>query len=195
MALPWGRSGGSGSLPTGDVEISLLTCGGTPADSLFRMLSARSMTPQYPTVDGCVVGPPGAAYEIQISLHERVPVIGAKRVVRATIDGTEVNEQLILRSSSTSSAKFVGWLQDETGSKRIHFTFPTHDRESLVQVGIFDATEHDSEKGKGKQRAAPSPPVTATGASFEGPLVGNSRFTLGAPVAIGALRLKAEQRR
>lgn len=189
-ALPWGRSSGAGSLATGDVDIALLASGGasSPADMLRRMLSFRS--PQFDVVDGCAVAPPGAAYEIAIKLREHAPPrAGALRVVRCTIDGEEVNEQLVLRSSSaTAAARFVGWLQDETGAKRIHFTFPMNDRESLIQVGVFEATEVGA---AGKKRAAPSPPASATGASFEGPLVGSARYELGAPVAIGALRLRA----
>jgi hypothetical protein len=189
LALPWARTSGAGSLATGDVTIALLACGNasSPTDMLRRMLSFRS--PTYDIVDGCVVAPPGAAYEVEIKLREHAPRAGALRVVRCTIDGTEVNEQLVLRSSSTAIVgKFIGWLQDETGMKRIHFTFPTNDRESLIQVGVFEATQIGA---AGKKRAAPSPPASATGASFEGPLVDSARYELGAPVAIGTVRFRA----
>ena len=125
MALPWGRSssqgGGASSLPNGEVEVALLPCGGSsPAEALRRMFSFRA--PSFDVVDGCAVAPPGAEYEIEVRLSERTPPPnGALRIVRATIDGVEINEQLVLRGGH-GSTRFVGWLQDDSGAKRIHFT-------------------------------------------------------------------------
>jgi hypothetical protein len=85
-----------------------------------------------PVVDGAIHAPPSTEYEI----HVRVAASGSSgghRVVRASVDGAEVNEQLILAPGCTSG-KFVGWLEggDLSGSKRIHFTFPRG--ETIVQV-------------------------------------------------------------
>jgi len=195
MALPWGQHACSSSnaVATGDVEIALLPCGGgasasSMADRIGRMLFGRAPAP-LPSLDGAIVAPAGLAYEIQVTLHERTSAQGALRIVRATIDGEEVNEQLVLRDSSLS-ARFVGWLEDGTGAKRLHFTFPANDRESFITIGVFEATEVGA---PGKQRATPSPPTSATGASFQGPTVGSARYTLGRPIAMGSARLRAGQ--
>ena len=192
-ALPWGR-GPSGSVPglSGEVEISLLPCGGASSSAVdsFRRMLFGSPSPKLPMVGGCIVAPAGSAYVIEVTLRERTPPrAGALRVVRASIDADEVNEQLVLRSGQPSSAKFVGWLEDDSGAKRLHFTFPVNDRESLIQISVFDATEVAS---AGKQRAGPRPPATAMGAAFQGPPVGRARYSLGEPVACGVARLRAE---
>ena len=110
------------------------------------------------------------------------------RVVRATIDGVEVNEQLLLRSSS-STARFVGWLEDATGAKRLKFTFPAEaGGASAITVGVFEAT---AAGGAGKASVS-RPPAAARGASFSGPTVSSESYTLGAPVAAAMLRLRAE---
>ena len=182
--LPWGRpTAGSVTLPGGDsLEVRLLPC-----DTVRRLLSLRS---QHFSEDseGAFLAPAGTSYEIEVKLRERTPSRGATlRVVRASIDGQEINEQLILTPPSTLSARFVGWLQDPTGAKRLRFTFPTQG-ESSVQVGVFAATEAGGASGKAAQ--APAPPPSATGASFAGPTVGSRRYVLGEPVAVGLARLK-----
>ena len=89
-----------------------------------------------------------------------------------------------------ASGRFVGWLEDATGAKRIHFTFPSSG-ESTIQVGVFEANV--AAGGSGKESATvPLPPVSARGESFSGPLVGSTRYTLGQPVAIGMAKLRAE---
>ena len=62
---------------------------------------------------GCFTAPPGTPYLIDIALKPRVPRNGL-RVVRASIDGREINEQVVLRSGS-ASARFCGWLEDPSG--------------------------------------------------------------------------------
>ena len=111
------------------------------------------------------------------------------RIVRCTIDGAEVNEQLVLRSSST--ARFVGWLEDPTGAKRLKFTFPAEvGKVSAITIGVFDATANGA---AGKANVS-RPPAAARGASFSGPTVSSESFTLGEPVAAAMLRLRAEER-
>ena len=123
---------------------------------------------------------------IDINLREKQPSRGL-RVVRASIDGKEINEQIILRGSSATSARFVGWLEDPTGAKRVQFTFPPSG-DMIVQVGVFEATELSKEGGSGKVDQVPP---TAAGASFAGPLVGDGKFAVGEPVAAGIVRLRA----
>ena len=192
MALPWGRGSPGISLPGGEVDVFLHASGGSsPMDSFRRFFSSSSAS-RFPLSDGCCYAPPGASYEIEVVLRERAPSRGACRVVRATIGGTEVNEQLVLLSGTNSSARFVGWLQDDTGAKRIRFTAPSSDREELIiQIAVFAATECSS--AKGKERAT-SAPASAIGESFAGPLVGTKRYTIGEPVAIGSARLRADMR-
>jgi hypothetical protein len=181
-ALPWGRSEPSVTPQGADVRIM-------PANPISRMLSFRSA--RFSTHDGVVVARAGTAYEIEVRLHESV-ASGGLRVVRASIDGQEVNEQLVLGSRGTSSGRFVGWLQDATGAKRIRFTFPsTAGQESNVQVGVFAATEIGT-NGKGKATHVPLPPASACGESFEGPAVGAAQYALGEAVAVGCARLRAE---
>ena len=92
----------------------------------------------------------------------------------------------MLRKGGTSS-RFVGWLEDPTGAKRVQFTFP-QSGDSTVQVGVFEATLVSKAGGGGKVDAVPP---TAAGASFAGPLVGNDQYALGDPVAVGLVRLRA----
>lgn len=181
MALPWGSSSSSTapSLPGGTVEIRI-----------NRFAARRLPFFSAPRFDadatGTVLGPPGSAYQIEVQLRESRPSSGL-RIVRASIDGREINEQLVLRGGATS-ARFVGWLEDATGAKRIQFTFPASG-DSTIQVGVFEATEVGGKKGgEGKVDQAPT---SARGASFAGPLVGNAQFALGDPVAIGQAQLRA----
>ena len=69
---------------------------------------------------GCFIAPPGTPYLIDIALKQRVPRSGL-RVVRASIDGREINEQVVLRGGS-ASARFCGWLEDPTGDPQPHST-------------------------------------------------------------------------
>ena len=77
---------------------------------------------------GCFIAPPGTPYLIDIALKQRVPRSGL-RVVRASIDGREINEQVVLRSGS-ASARFCGWLEDPTGDPQPRSTLanrsPSH---------------------------------------------------------------------
>ena len=126
---------------------------------------------------------------IEVKLHQSVPN-GTLRVVRASIDGQEINEQLVLRPQA-SHARFVGWLQDGTGAKRIRFTFPTGaQNDSVVTVGVFSATE--TEAGS-KETRVPLPPPSATGESFSGPQVGSARYAHGEVVAFGSAQLRVER--
>ena len=44
-------------------------------------------------------------------------------------------------ASSSSTARFVGWLEDPTGAKRLKFTFPAEvGKVSAITIGVFDAT-------------------------------------------------------
>jgi len=125
---------------------------------------------------------------IDITLRQTIPS-NALRIVRASIDGREINEQIVIKGGSSGSARFVGWLEDATGAKRIQFTFPSG--ESTIQVGVFAATEASkSGEGAGKVHGAPS---SASGASFAGPLVGDSVFVLGEPITAGCVRLRGAQ--
>ena len=45
---------------------------------------------------GCFTAPPGTPYLIDIALKQRIPR-GGLRIVRASIDGREINEQVVLR--------------------------------------------------------------------------------------------------
>ena len=183
MALPWGHAGTSSPrLPEGELEISI-----------SRWAARRSFfsSPSRMPVDsaGCFTAPPGAAYTIDVTLHQRFPK-NAQRIVRASIDGREINEQIVLFGGSSGKAHFVGWLEDATGAKRVQFTFPPSG-ESTVTVGVFEATESGSksDRGAGKVHQAPQ---TASGASFAGPTVGDGAFVLGEPVAAGLVRLRAQ---
>ena len=183
MALPWGDAGTSSPrLPEGELEISI-----------SRWAARRSFfsSPSRMPVDsaGCFTAPPGAAYTIDVTLHQRFPK-NAQRVVRASIDGREINEQIVLFGGSSGKAHFVGWLEDSTGAKRIQFTFPPSG-ESTVTVGVFEATESGSKSGRGAGKVHQAP-QTASGASFAGPTVGDGTFVLGEPVAAGLVRLRAQ---
>ena len=183
MSLPWGSSSSSSapSLPGGAVEIRINRFA---AARHLPFFSAPSRFEADAT--GAVLGRPGAAYQIEVHLKESRPNSSGVRIVRASIDGREINEQLVLRGGSTS-ARFVGWLEDATGAKRIQFTFPPSG-DATIQVGVFEATEVGKKGGEGKVDQAPT---SARGASFAGPLVGSAQFALGDPVAIGQARLRA----
>ena len=187
-SLPWGSGSSSAlaaSLPA-SVEVRAVPF---PSSSL---LSSFMPTRALPTsADGTVVAPPGAPYQIEVSLSEnrRGKDPARLRIVRCTIDGAEVNEQLVLRSSST--ARFVGWLEDPTGAKRLKFTFPSEaGKVSAITIGVFDATAN----GAAGKASVSRPPAAARGASFSGPTVSSESFTLGEPVAAAMLRLRAEER-
>ena len=84
---------------------------------------------------GCFTAPPGTPYLIDIALKQRVPRSGL-RVVRASIDGREINEQVVLRSGS-ASARFCGWLEDPTGDPQPRSTVahrsPSHNLQPWTQ--------------------------------------------------------------
>ena len=65
---------------------------------------------------GCFTAPPGTPYLIDIALKKGIPRDGL-RIVRASIDGREINEQVVLRSGS-GTARFCGWLEDASGDRR-----------------------------------------------------------------------------
>ena len=93
---------------------------------------------------GCFAAPPGTPYLIDIALKQRIPR-GGLRIVRASIDGREINEQVVLRSGS-GTARFCGWLEDASGAKRIQFAFPPSGQ-TVIQVGVFEATEASKDGG------------------------------------------------
>lgn len=188
-SLPWARASSSGSaagLPS-TCEVRILRCDGDRVSGMLQRMFFPREAPAFELRDGCVCGSPGAAYEIEVTVRQGAASSEGTRVVRASIDGTEINEQLVLRSSG--SAKFVGWLEDPTGRKRIHFTFPQRG-EAQITVGVFLATEIGS--GKDKMSDVSQAPVTATGAGFSGPLVGGARYALGEPIAAASARLRAD---
>ena len=89
--------------------------------------------PRFTTgTDGVVSGPPGAAYQIQVTLREQTPS-RALRVVRASIAGVEINEQCIV-GASRHPVTFLGWLESADGTKRLKFVFPEGSGEELIQV-------------------------------------------------------------
>jgi len=190
MSLPWGRAGPSalptvprGTLP-GECEVKVVV----PCDNVRRMMSFFGSSRGFSVRDAHHVGAPSASYEIEVTVRERAGASGL-RVVRATIDGTEINEQLVLQAPG-GTARFVGWLQDPTGAKRIRFTFPAEGGEtSTVQVGVFAATEAG---GKGKEAGSAQPPPTAVGDSFAGPRVSSTSYQLGEPIAAGMALLLSE---
>ena len=188
MALPWGSNS---SLPlealAGGVRVdvvALAASGASDPISSFRRLFRASALP---LVDGSFSAPPGTGYEIEVKV-DAAPTNGSVYVVRGSIDGHEINEQIILRTGGRV-AKFVGWLQDPTGAKRTRFTFPARG-EAVVTIGVFTATELN-QSGKSAKQHTPQPPANALGETFSGPLVGNSAFTIGQPVGAGMIRLRA----
>ena len=110
--------------------------------------------------------------------------------MRASINGHEINEQLLLKGSKMKSS-FLGWLESHDGTKRVKFTFPVNPREThTVQVGVFEASP--AEPASKAAEGAARPPSIANGESFSGPPVSNARFLLGEPVAIAQVQLRAE---
>jgi len=118
--------------------------------------------------------------------------IGQMRVVRASLGGHEINEQLLLPRGG-GSARFVGWLESADGTKRLQFLCPPTPGETVcIQVAVFEATSlGGGGKGKGEGGAGRPPGATA-GDAFAGPAVSSERFELGQPVAIGQVRLRSE---
>ena len=92
----------------------------------------------------------------------------------------------MLRSSST--ARFVGWLEDPTGAKRLKFV------PGDWKVSAIDWRLRRDGEWRGGQGGVSRPPAAARGASFSGPTVSSESFTLGEPVAAAMLRLRAEER-
>ena len=139
---------------------------------------------------------------------------GQMRVVRASLGGHEINEQLLLPRGG-GSARFVGWLESADGTKRLQFLCPPTPGETVCiqvppisaralpahlarafalcsQVAVFEATSlGGGGKGKGEGGAGRPPGATA-GDAFAGPAVSSERFELGQPVAIGQVRLRSE---
>jgi len=92
--LPWGRGGGPSaglSLP-GECEIAILPCDNT----MRRMFSFRSS--RFSVLDGHHIGTPGVPYEIEVKFRARATAASGIFIVQATIDGTQINEQLVLRA-------------------------------------------------------------------------------------------------
>ena len=187
MALPWGAQNSSqGSLSSGSVEVKIVPF--EQASSSRSLLSMFRPTPRFSTVDGVTVGAPGAPYQITVAVREQNPAAGGRRVILASIDGREINEQLVLSAGDRHPLRFVGWLDSADGTKRIQFCFPATG-EAVVQVGVFEATASGGSDKKGGMMRAPD---AALGAGFQGPAVSNQAYTLGQPVAIGSARLRAE---
>lgn len=201
MALPWASSAlAPPSLASGarvDIKLAPFGSGGAGA-SASRMVAALFARPsQQPalTSDGAGewVGRPGVAYEIVVTLRESAsPSRGQMRVVRASLGGHEINEQLLLPRGG-GSARFVGWLESADGTKRLQFLCPPTPGETVcIQVAVFEATSlGGGGKGKGEGGAGRPPGATA-GDAFAGPAVSSERFELGQPVAIGQVRLRSE---
>ena len=187
--LPWGRADTGAQLSPGthaEVKIVPFDAGSSSRTllSMFRPLPRFSADEH-----GTTTGAPGSAYQIEITLREPRARAGAMRVVRASIGGVEINEQLVIRAGNErQTVRFVGWLDSPDGTKRIHFTFPTSG-ETEIQVGIFDATPAAPASSKADIFQAPQ---AAVGQGFQGPAVSSERFTLGQPVAIGRARLRSD---
>lgn len=187
MALPWGSTSSSAPAQLGAAraEINVVPFEtGSSSRSLFNFVRPA---PRFSIVEGAVVGAPGAAYQIEVVLMESTRPSSSLRVVRASINGTEINEQLILKGGG-ERVKFVGWLDSPDGTKRVHFTFPASG-EITIQVGIFEATA--AAGGDGKKGGATSAPAFAQGNGFRGPQVSTAQFVIGEPVAIAAAKLRA----
>ena len=136
MALPWGKQSSSSVPASGELEVSIVRWGERSARN------SNVFAPGKLPVDGsgCFTAPPGAPYLIDIALRHKIPR-GELRVVRVSIDGREINEQVVLRSGS-GTARFCGWMEDPSGAKRIQFTFPPNGQ-SVIQVGVRrTALEH-----------------------------------------------------
>jgi len=196
--LPWGNhlpgTSSSAAGLTTDVSVCVVPFVGGVLNSLFSWGAAA---PRFTTdADGTVCAPPGAAYIIEVSIREvsgPSSATGPVRVVRASIDGIEVNEQLVMRPPR-AKGKLVGWLEDATGAKRIKFTFPAcAATTATIQVGVWSATPLASEqsgRGKGKDSAT-RPPASARGEVFSGPVVTDARYAVGDPVGVASVRLRA----
>ena len=115
MALPWASGSGAPSMGlagNASVNVRILPFK-SPSffASLFREPSALAKD-----AEGFFVAKPGSAFVIEVTLNES-PTSAAQRVVRASIDGHEIQEQLVVVPHSPVT--FIGWLEDVTGSKRI----------------------------------------------------------------------------
>ena len=219
-ALPWG-SGAALSGPTGGTTVSIKVLpfdrGGSSRGNFFASLLGRSETQLGTDSAGVWLAPPGSAFQVEVTVHESTPTT-ALRVIRGcvpdhqtsqtwqlctdidpmavarpcrSIGGQEINEQLIV-GTSRSPVRFVGWLESPDGTKRCKFTFPAEaGAEVLVQVAVLEATAIGGDD-KASMAASPRPPRSHAGDSFAGPKVSNARFTLGAPLALGMARLRAQ---
>ena len=136
---------------------------------------------------GVISGKPGSAYQIEVQMRDSSAAQGL-RVVRASIAGVEINEQLVMRKGDRGPVRFIGWLDSPDGTKRLKFCFPASG-EVEIQVGVFEATAVGGKDGKSNFMRAPD---AASGAGFSGPAVSMQSFTLGQPVAIGVARLRAD---
>ena len=188
MALPWGsQSSSTAQLEGGRAEITILPfeMGSTSRSvlSLFRP------APRFSVVEGTTVGAPGSPYQIEVAFHEPQRPAGSLRIVRASINGVEINEQLVLRGR-TARERFIGWLDSPDGTKRVHFTFPATAGETVtIQLGVFEAIASAS---GGKKGGAMSAPPTAMGQGFHGPPVSTEQYSLGQPLAIAEAKLRAQ---
>ena len=193
LPLPWGRAANASPGQNGGLSIRIVPFdeGSTSRSllSLFRSAPRFAIEPE----TGVVLGQPGSAYQLEVTLQgDAQRGDGGVRVVRASIDGVEINEQLVLRSNDRHPLRFLGWLDSADGTKRLQFTFPTRG-EAEIHVGVFEASEPASadKKGSGATMRAPD---AATGRGFLGPAVTEERFVIGQPVAIGVARLRAAPR-
>ena len=103
MALPWGSHSSLPVIPGGlrvDVAALAVPNASDPIASFRRMLSRASAA--LPLVDGSYSAPPCTAYEIEVKV-DTAPTDGVY-VCRGSIDGHEINEQLILRGSARTAA-------------------------------------------------------------------------------------------
>lgn len=196
--LPWGShpsssSAGAGLPATVSVRINPFHPTGGSLSSLFSWGSTSRFVAG---PDGTITAAPGTSYVIEVEVHELGGSSSEERgtlVVRASIDNVEINEQLVLSPPRSSRrCKFIGWLDDPTGAKRIKFTFPNHAfGESTIRVGVFRATPLEGGGGKGKDKAAMRPPPSAHGEVFAGPQVTDFRFAVGETVGVGSARLRS----
>lgn len=191
MSLPWGKSEAAGTpAGAGTVDVRIVPF---EEPSSSRSFFSAFRTPRRFATDasGVTTATPSAPYQIEVSIRDadRPRDGGALLVVRASIGGVEINEQLIVRAGDgRQTVKFIGWLDSPDGTKRIKFTFPASG-ETQIQVGVFEGTSAGSGKDKQRDGGFAAPPV-ASGQGFEGPPVSMESVRLGQPVAIGVARLR-----
>ena len=194
LPLPWGRPADASPGQNGALSIRIVPFDeGSSSRSLLSSLFRSSPRFTLEARTGVVLGQPGSAYQLEVALGPSEAAQGGEgvRVVRASIDGVEINEQLVLRHGDRQPVRFLGWLDSADGTKRLQFTFPVRG-EAEIRVGVFEASEAaSSDKKSGATMRAPD---AAVGRGFLGPAVTDERFLLGQPVAVGVARLRAAPR-